>query len=104
MAESGPSAFDREPIRVAIESPRVASVNLTRAQLRAQPDLLLWWLIEKSTDDLSFKKYQAFVDWVLCGKDLPYELLETAESMKSWEEKGGKYAELAAKRRLPFTD
>ncbi len=84
-------------------------VRLSRAQAKWDNTLLLSLIIERSTQDLSFKSYNAFMDYVLCGIPPSRETIGEAEyQLITGEQPGSKsstYKELRDnKRRLPFTD
>jgi hypothetical protein len=80
-------------------------VNLRRTQRTAAPDLLLWKVIKRNAQDLSFANYATFTDFVLCGK--PFEELNGARERASRTE--GETTERFeylkdSKRFLPFND
>jgi hypothetical protein len=66
----------------------VREVNLRRSTSNADPNLLLWYLIKKSTDSLCFERYGVFTDSIMCNPNIEKEIYE---GMKS-------------KRHLPYTD
>lgn len=85
------------PTPVSVEAFRPAiTTRLARSQTSVTPDLLLWKVIEQSTQDLAFDNYLAFMDFVLCGKPLPGQ----GEDSNIVQNVGS----LAARRFLPFTD
>lgn len=88
-------------IIVSDDGRTVVPVRLSRTNVTATPDLLLWFLIEESTKSLSFNNYQAFMDYLLCLKPLPGPLNEKDEFTT---EKPRRHFELRSKRFLPFTD
>lgn len=84
-------------------------VNLGRAQRKATPEILLWNVIRKSTEALSFKNYKPFMDFVLCqDKDALRNLVDNEEA--AWGPKARKFLELGGnggqggRRFLPFND
>jgi hypothetical protein len=77
------------------------SVSLSRTDVTATPDLLLWFLIEESTNSLSFNNYQAFMNYLLCLEPLPDPLNKKTEFTM---DKPTRHFELRGKRFLPFTD
>ena len=85
------------------------SVGLTRAQIQATPDLVLWHLIKRSSDNMSFENYQAFIDFILCGKPLPKDLAYSSEGKRivsgtDEDTKAGRYIDIKKRRSLPFTN
>ncbi|MEJ2353946.1 MAG: hypothetical protein P8Y03_29580, partial [Anaerolineales bacterium] len=88
---------------------RALPVRLSRTDIEAAPDLLLWFLIEESAKSLSFNNYQLFIDYVLCGEDLPEDLdeVERARIVTDRDQdftKTNEYLRLKNRRFLPFTD
>ena len=83
------------------------SVGLRRTASTVTSDLPLWLIIRTSTDAMSFRNYQRFMDVVLCGVDPNTEgLFDDFERRKIIGE-GGKlasFADLQKRRYLPFTD
>jgi len=78
-------------------------VSLRGSVRPATADLVLWVLIKRSTDDLSFKNYQDFIDFVLCGGDIPTFLPQTqAEALKT--PVMTELESIEKKRRLPYID
>ncbi len=77
------------------------SVRLSRTNVTATPDLLLWFLIEESTNSLSFNNYQAFMNYLLCLEPLPDKLSDKEEFTT---DKPRRHFELRRSRFLPFTD
>jgi len=87
------------------------SVRLGRTSVMATPDAPLWWAIEESTKRLSFNNYFAFMDYVLCGGDLPREAVPVgedaaivAELVSLRDRVQNKNRTLKERRFLPFTD
>jgi hypothetical protein len=93
-----------------IEVQGQVQVGLTKTSVQATPDLILWQLIATSSQNLSFDNYQAFIDFVLCGKKLPDRLAPTTPEGKKIigsetdNTKTNRYLDLKKKRFLPFTD
>lgn len=73
------------------ESNRSIVVQLSGSAKQADGDILLWYIIQKSSEALSFEKYQAYLDAFLCG---------TGNDAAT----GGKFADLKSRRYLPFID
>lgn len=91
------SIEDRERGR---EGPTNVITHLGRSALNATADLPLWWIIEESTDALSFRNYRRFTDYVLCN--VADELdPEDWEKVPEWLRH---QASLSKRRFLPFTD
>jgi len=79
------------------------SVGLRRSATTVTPDLPLWVVIRNSTDGLSFKNYQRYIDIVLC--DAPadgfadgFVLRNTAVAPRN------EFDKLKKRRFLPFSD
>jgi hypothetical protein len=76
----------------------IVSVTLRRTATAPTDDLPLWVVIKKSTDALSFEKYNRFMDIVLCGKS-------PLEGENSRLDKGQEtFDKLKGKRFLPYND
>src|SRR5690349_20770523 len=67
------SATIHEPVQVA------GSIRLARSVAPATPDVLLWWVIQQSTDALRFNNYAQFIDAVLCGREFDEASRESPE-------------------------
>ena len=83
------------------------SVGLRRTASTVTNDLALWLVIKASTDALSFRNYQRFMDVVLCGVDPATEGLFDEFELEKIIGTGGKrakYLELRDRRTLPFID
>lgn len=80
------------------------TVSLAPAQRIAAPDLLLWFVIKRTTDALSFKNYRAFMDYTLCGDENALVGLDPAEQARIRGLKSTRYSQLQGRRYLPFTD
>jgi hypothetical protein len=74
------------------------NVGLRRSASVVTPDLPLWVVIRNSTDGLSFKNYQRYIDMVLCDTD-PAGLADGA-LVRTRDH----FAELKRRRFLPFSD
>ena len=59
-------------------------VSLRRSEIVETDDLPLWEVIRQSTDALSFNRYKAFVDHVLCRGDIPADVPEAQHA--AWTE------------------
>lgn len=92
----------------AVRAPEMRATNtvrLSRAQLRATPDLLLWFLIRETTDALSFKNYKAFINYVLCRDETALnDIADEAERERARTEKAAEHRALRTRRFLPFMD
>jgi hypothetical protein len=75
----------------------VVPVRLSRTNVTATPDLLLWFLIEDSTRNLSFNNYKIFMDYLLCGVPLP-------DSQSGGDKVRNQANKLSHRRFLPYTD
>ena len=78
------------------------NVGLRRSASVVTPDLPLWIVIRNSTDGLSFKNYQRYVDLVLC--DAAAEGLADGFVGKSTLPAQAEYEDLKRRRFLPFSD
>ncbi|MCB0177934.1 MAG: hypothetical protein KDI62_06880, partial [Anaerolineae bacterium] len=74
------------------------------SQVTATADLLLWYVIRKTTDGLSFKNYQAFMDFVLCQDRAAFDSLEGFERDRIQNQKQPRFQALQGRRYLPYTD
>lgn len=80
------------------------TVQLARTSKKLDPDVLLWYIIQKSSEGISFGNYQAFMDYLLCGDE---SVLDDLNSVERQRVEGPKYAKansLAYRRFLPYTD
>lgn len=82
------------------ESRPIVPVRLSRSNVTATPDLLLWFLIEDSTKNLSFNIYKGFMDYLLCGTPLPG--VRNRENFG--KELPTRFDKLNRRRFLPYTD
>jgi hypothetical protein len=78
------------------------NVGLRRSASVVTPDLPLWVVIRNSTDALSFKNYQRYIDIVLC--DAPTEGLFDAFIGQTASSPRAEFDELKKRRFLPFSD
>ena len=78
------------------------NVGLRRSASVVTPDLPLWVVIRNSTDALSFKNYQRYIDIVLC--DAPAEGLFDAFIGQTASSPRAEFDELKKRRFLPFSD
>ena len=85
--------------------PRVA-VGLTRSAVSTSPALLVDVVIKGTTEALSFRSYQAFMDWVLCREDDKLRgLFATDADLNAYKNASDdRYGGLAVRRFLPYTD
>lgn len=79
-------------------------VSLTAATRQAQPDLLLWYVIKKSTDNLDFRNYQAYIDLVMCGDRSSFDDLRAVDGSLIRGRKRESIHGLYNRRYLPYTD
>jgi hypothetical protein len=87
-----PSATATVQVRVAEPIPH--PVTLTRTRVDPTNDQTLWIVIRESTERLSFKRYKAFMDSVLCPPNSQSGLTQDAKDT----------AGLLGRRSLPFAD
>lgn len=80
------------------------TVQLTRTAKFAEADILLWYIIRKSSEGLSFNNYKAFMDCLLCGDASGLADLDDFERQRMAGPKRLEAASLARRRFLPFTD
>jgi len=78
------------------------SVGLRRSPSTVTPDLPLWVVIRRSTEGLSFKNYQRYMDIVLCNAPTD-GLFDSAELKKIGSMKVAN-GDLKERRFLPFMD
>lgn len=97
------TAFQVAPARTQAIAGNV-SVTMRRTATPFTADLPLWVVIRKSTEGLSFRNYQRFMDFVLCNKPLTPE--ESQEFDGSLFSRGATaiHSDLRHRRFLPFTD
>ncbi len=77
------------------------NVGLRRSASVVTPDLPLWVVIRNSTDGLSFKNYQRYIDMVLCDTE-PVGLADAAA--RTQLSRRHHYETLKQRRFLPFCD
>jgi hypothetical protein len=70
-------------------------VSLTPVQTPAMPDLLLWFVIKRTTEALSFNNYRDFMDSVLCGDRTRLNGFDVIDGVRR---------SLGGRRYLPYTD
>ena len=78
------------------------NIGLRRSASVVTPDLPLWVVIRNSTDGLSFKNYQRYIDVVLC--DASADGLSDGFPTKRTSSPRAEYEELKKRRFLPFSD
>ena len=103
--EAGTEAMVNTPVPQPISG--AISVGLRRTASTLTNDLPLWLIIRTSTDAISFRNYQKFMDVVLCGVDPTTEGLFDDFELQKIVGEGGKratFGELQKRRYLPFTD
>jgi hypothetical protein len=103
-----PQVFAQSPVAGSGE-PIAVSARLGRTSLVSTCDAPLWWAIEQTTNWLSFNNYAGFIDFVLCGEELPEETPDGSDPMaaalRSYFEHARKgYSSLRKRRYLPYTD
>jgi len=110
-SQNQPNGGSNDPADLAIPINRIADelatsrqsgTSLKRSQIDATPDLVLWYLIKRSSEKLSFENYKAFTDFVLCGTPLPEKLQSDKEKLVGDDE--NKYPFITKKRFLPYID
>src|SRR6202000_2012080 len=50
-------------------------VSLERSDIPRTADIALWEVIRESTQAISFNRYSDFIDWVVGGKEPPWDAL-----------------------------
>ena len=76
------------------------NIGLRRSASAMTPDLPLWVVIRNSTDSLSFKNYQRYIDVVLCDSSVE----GLPDGLRRMASRGNRYEELKKRRFLPFSD
>jgi hypothetical protein len=121
VAAGGPLRFGATMIGIGEDDARVSSraslmvapaatvpvagtfnVGLRRSASVVTPDLPLWVVIRNSTESLSFKNYQRYIDIVLC--DAPADELADGVLTRTTCSPHAEFQDLKKRRFLPFSD
>ncbi|MDT8306119.1 MAG: hypothetical protein RRC07_09300 [Anaerolineae bacterium] len=80
------------------QSLRDRNISLQPNTVPAAGDLFLWYIIERSTLELSFNRYKQFIDAVMCGDEQAVDGLNRASTIRD------RISYLGRRRALPYTD
>jgi hypothetical protein len=92
------------PVPPAQQIPIPLPVTIQRSARLGGADVLTWFLIQRTTDHLSFNNYLAFMDYLLCGDEAALGRMDGFEAERARGAKTVRAEQLRARRSLPFTD
>jgi hypothetical protein len=87
-----------------------AKIDLVRTNIPDTADIALWALIKRTTDRISYSRYEQFMDWAFCGsapEDLDYGDMTRLGGDGSGDSRQAttlRIDKLASRRALPFPD
>jgi hypothetical protein len=90
--------FEGDAVDLLQQSLADRNITLQPSTVPAAGDLFLWYVIERSTLDLSFNRYKSFIDAVMCGDE------EAAAGLERIEDIAERITFLRRRRALPYTD